>query len=521
MFSDPVSFNGGTRVEVIAVLANCGTDTDKARRALVTWIRRKQDKGRTTEHILIKLRDIESKFIKDTTLHSAFRDARAETFLPRAPDLPLPSFIRRKSTASTMQCPESVLSITMPNRTARGSISSSSVELPANVTQRTSPITPLHHSRDFSQSEFLPGKPNTSQRISLPQGGLHIPQSRSLRIQIPRNQSLQPGPSSPVTSSPEDSELHSRYRSMSHAVPQSNGLLTPVSASPSEFSLPPSSFREQTWDPRRHLSRGFVSPLPSPRTQVSRSRSQRSMPNSPPTSSSDEGEFHHRRSRPISQPVRPMSPSSRRVTPPRASPPDVPLPPIPSDDQDVDSDSNIAKSLHIEVPPMPVRSPALYSSSPIRPLPIQPIPSPILDDESEHTDTIGGDSLRENWLESNPDLPSDIVVRQDSPVYMFHDDHASPTGIGPPPPYVDQSGTYFPPDMPTIGDALDKAVNACGGSSEVRLVVSRCIEFHRGYEPPYWQTRLQACGLDAEAAKHLVDEMCKEVDWAASLRRSP
>ena len=215
-----------------------------------------------------------------------------------------------------------------------------------------------------------------------------------------------------------------------------------------------------------------------------------------------------------------MSPGGHRAAPPRAGPPDVPLPPIPSDDQDMSSDNEISKSLQIKPPPTPVRSLTLCSSTPIRPLPIQPIPSPVPDDESEPTDTIDGDSLRQNWLESSGDLPSDIVVRQDSPVYMFHNDHTGPTGTGPPPPYIDQIGTYFAPDMPEIGDALDRAVNACGGSSEVRLAVFKCIEFHRGYEPPYWQTRLQACGLDAEAAKHLVDQMCEQVDWAASLRRS-
>jgi hypothetical protein len=91
-----IGFNGSTRVEVIAILANCGRDTDKVRRALVTWIQHKQYKGRTTEHILAKLRSIESKFIMDTTLHSAFRDARAETCLP-SPDLPPPSVVKRKS----------------------------------------------------------------------------------------------------------------------------------------------------------------------------------------------------------------------------------------------------------------------------------------------------------------------------------------------------------------------------------------------------------------------------------------
>ncbi|KAN0101227.1 hypothetical protein V8E55_001211 [Tylopilus felleus] len=503
MFSDPVSFNGGTRVEVIAVLANCGRDTDRARRALVTWIQHKQDKGRTTEHILIKLRDIESKFIKDATLHSAFRDARAETYLPRAPDLPLPAYLRRKSIG---QNPEAVPSVIIPDSTGRSSISSSLDELPANSLQTSPSICPSRLSRASSQvSEIVPGKINSSQRLSLPQGVSRVAQSRSPRIQIPRDRSTQPAPNSPITSSPEESELHFRYRSMSHPVgpsSQPTGLITPVSASPPEFS----SFRDQNFESRRHLSYGLVSPPPSVRVQIPRSRSQRSFPHSPPTSSSDESDFHPRRYRPMSQPIRPMSPARHRlgVTPPRTCPPDLPLPPIPSDDQGVDSDSVYSmKSMLIEQPPTPLRSPAFFSCTPIRPLPIQPIPSPVPgSDESEPTDTIGADSLRQNWRQSSGDLPVDIVVRQDSPVYMFHDEHVSLI------------------DMPMIGESLDSVVDECGGPREVRVVVSKCIEFERGYEPPYWQSRLQACGLDLEAARHLVDEMCRQVDWGTSFRRS-
>ncbi|KAG1727555.1 uncharacterized protein EDB91DRAFT_889924 [Suillus paluster] len=89
-------FNGDSQMEVITVLANCGTDIARARQALTRYIARKQEKGRSTEHILTKLRQLESKFINDTTLHAAFRDARANTCLPRSPDLPLPDFVLRK-----------------------------------------------------------------------------------------------------------------------------------------------------------------------------------------------------------------------------------------------------------------------------------------------------------------------------------------------------------------------------------------------------------------------------------------
>ena len=388
-----------------------------------------------------------------------------------------------------------------------------------NLTQQTRPqIYPSRLSRDSSQmSETFTWKSNTSQRTSLPQGVPRIPQSSSPRVQIPRDRSLQPPLSSPITSSPEESELHFRYRYMSRSVEQSNDLVTPVSASPPEFPLSPITSRDQNLAPRRRLSHNLVSPP----IQLSRSRSQRSIPKSLSTPSSDESEFHPRRFRAMSQPTGPASPGLYRATQPRTSPPHIPLPSIPSDDQGVDSDSGKSKkSLPAELPPTPVRSLTLNPSTPLRPLPIQPIPSPVPDsDESEPANSISGYSLRQNWQESNGDLPLDIVVRQDSPIYVFRDDHANPTGIHPPSPSVDRFDTYSPSDMPTVGDSLDRVVNECGGSPEVRLVVSKCIEFHRGYEPPYWQTRLQACGLDAETARHLVDEMCKQVDWAASFGR--
>ncbi|KAG6373249.1 hypothetical protein JVT61DRAFT_6875 [Boletus reticuloceps] len=511
-----VSFNGATRVEVISVLANCGRDTDKARRALVTWIRHKQDKGRGTEHILVKLRDVESKFIKDTSLHCAFRDARAETCLPRAPDLPLPASVKRRSDERT---PESMPT---PKSTGRASISSSLNELPATSTT-SPPVSPLHFSRDSSQmSEALPGNSNTSGRTSYPQSISRVSQPRSPRIQIPRDRSLRPDPSSPTTSSPEEPDHHfNRYSHMSQPLGSSSGLLTPVSASHLEYPMSQIS-RDQNLDSRRRLSYSLVSLPPSARITIPRSRSQRSVPHSPPNYSSDESDSHLRRYRPMSHPISMshsighMSPGRCRLTPPKTSPPDVPLPPIPDSESDKSK-----KSLPAGHPPTPMQSSMLHSYTPMRPLPIQPIPSPVPgSDESESHDAIGEDTLRQNWQGSDGDLPSDIVVRQDSPVYGFRDDHAPPTGISPPPPYVDQFDTHAPPDMPPIGVSLEKAVDKCGGTPEVRLVVSKCVEFHRGYEPPYWQSRLQACGLDAEAAKCLVDEMSKQVDWAMSFRRS-
>lgn len=453
-----------------------------------------------------------SKFIKDKSLHSAFRDARAETFLPRAPDLPLPSFIKRRS--------EGGMSEASPNSAGPSWVSSPFVEPCVDSTQQTSPpVSPLRLSRDSHVLEIRPENPNTSRRISLPRGVPYVPQSLSPRIEIPRHWSLQPAPRSPITSSLEDSGLHLRYHHPIGSSSQSFSHASPPSTSPPKLPSSPISSRDRNSD--RGLSHGRVPPIPLPPIEIPCSWPQRSFPNSPRTSSSDESDFHPRYHHMV-QKRGSMSPGRRRATPPRTSPPDVPLPPIPSDEQDSDSNSGMPKqSLPPKQPPTPVQCTFLHPSTPSRPLPIQPIPSPVPgSDESGNTDAIGGNSLRQHWQGSTGELLLDDVVRQDSPVYVLRDDHASQTGIGAPPPYVDQFDTYSAPDMPTIGEELDRAVSVCGGSPEVRLEVSRCIGFHRGYEPPYWQTRLQASGLNAEAAKYLVDEMSNHVDWAASFGRA-
>ncbi|OJA19064.1 hypothetical protein AZE42_09043 [Rhizopogon vesiculosus] len=132
-------FNGDSQIEVVTVIANCGADIAKARQALTTYIERKQEKGRSTDHILKKLRRLELKFISDNTLHSAFRDARAHTCLPRSPDLPLPDFVQRDiDMAKKRNSAPSNINITIPSPAGPSSglpTSKSCVQLPSSPVQ--------------------------------------------------------------------------------------------------------------------------------------------------------------------------------------------------------------------------------------------------------------------------------------------------------------------------------------------------------------------------------------------------
>ncbi|EIW85916.1 hypothetical protein CONPUDRAFT_160837 [Coniophora puteana RWD-64-598 SS2] len=94
-------FKGDTKMEVVSILANCGTNVSKARMVLITYIQAKQRKGRSTAHIEEKLGQLESSFSRDVSLHAAFRDARAKTDMPRSHVIPLPPEIeKRRSIAS-------------------------------------------------------------------------------------------------------------------------------------------------------------------------------------------------------------------------------------------------------------------------------------------------------------------------------------------------------------------------------------------------------------------------------------
>lgn len=212
-----LSFTGDTHFEVITVLANCGTDTVRAREALVTWIQRKQDKGRTTDHILTKLRQLEQKFIKDISLHDAFRQARAVTCLPRSPDIPLPDFITKRQSYSSIQTPDSPMDITHAE-------SSRSSPLLSPHT----PVSPSYFEHRLDSYAEEPEYPYTSYDPPSPGGSRSLFYSNSYTPHSPTVYT--PHPSVATYSTPYNSRprtlsppsptiLPRRYRSVSNPVP--------------------------------------------------------------------------------------------------------------------------------------------------------------------------------------------------------------------------------------------------------------------------------------------------------------
>ncbi|KAF8841364.1 hypothetical protein BDN67DRAFT_1010683 [Paxillus ammoniavirescens] len=166
MVGDPVSFTGDTRYEVITVLANCGSDIDRAKEALVVWISRKQSKGRSTEHILNKLDDIEAKFVKDTSLHCAFREARAVTLLPRSPCIPLPDFIVKRNSRSEPWPPAPIdVTSTVDSPGAGSSTSSPGGSPPIPILSTSSSTSSPVHSplRSARNIDSISAGPSTAQ----------------------------------------------------------------------------------------------------------------------------------------------------------------------------------------------------------------------------------------------------------------------------------------------------------------------------------------------------------------------
>jgi hypothetical protein len=76
-----------------------------------------------------------TQFINDTSLHTAFRDARALTCLPRSLDLPLPDFVLRRETAAAR----------------RDSLSTQSLSAPRDITIPASPSPSLPTSQSCIQ----------------------------------------------------------------------------------------------------------------------------------------------------------------------------------------------------------------------------------------------------------------------------------------------------------------------------------------------------------------------------------
>lgn len=86
----PIGFSGDTMMEVFAVLANSGTDVQKVQDAVILYIARKKQKGRSEQQIQDKLLQLEDKFKHVEVWHSAFRNARALYQLPKSKYIPLP-----------------------------------------------------------------------------------------------------------------------------------------------------------------------------------------------------------------------------------------------------------------------------------------------------------------------------------------------------------------------------------------------------------------------------------------------
>ncbi|KAG1849205.1 hypothetical protein F4604DRAFT_1687483 [Suillus subluteus] len=89
-------FKGDTMMEVFAVLANSGNNDKKVRDAVILYIARKKQKGRSEQQIQDKLLQLEEKFKHIEMWHSAFRDARALYQLPKSKHIPPPKSVIHK-----------------------------------------------------------------------------------------------------------------------------------------------------------------------------------------------------------------------------------------------------------------------------------------------------------------------------------------------------------------------------------------------------------------------------------------
>lgn len=127
-------------MEVFAVLANSGTDVQKVQDAVILYIARKKQKGRSEQQIQDKLLQLEDKFKHVEVWHSAFRNARALYQLPKSKYIPLPKSgshnhepLRpidiRLSVSSPLNSPAS-LHYSLPTSSSQGGPPPASQDLP-------------------------------------------------------------------------------------------------------------------------------------------------------------------------------------------------------------------------------------------------------------------------------------------------------------------------------------------------------------------------------------------------------
>ncbi|KAH7912660.1 hypothetical protein BJ138DRAFT_1147775 [Hygrophoropsis aurantiaca] len=208
------SFAGDTKIEVVTVLANCGSDIARAREALVTYIQKKQEKGRSTEHILKKLNDIEITYVRDRSLHAAFRDARAMTYLPKSSLLPLPEHLRQRSLTDITTRHHEDLNLTHSQRPSmRTSIDSTPSSVYTTLPE-PSPVSP-----------DLRGVERRSHEI---QGGFS------------KNDLMKPRPAHISVGSPIERSRRASLRSQLPPI-RSSPPTTPLPATPYEYRDPPLS----------------------------------------------------------------------------------------------------------------------------------------------------------------------------------------------------------------------------------------------------------------------------------------
>ena len=162
---------------------------------------------------------VKSQFIRDISLHDAFRQARALTFLPRSPDLPLPDFLKG-------QRPE-VPVIDVRSSESEGSSPTSSV-------RSLFPLTPTTQTQ-YSPTYFelkLDSHPEEAELSSLPyhlpspdgsrnshSSSSYTPYSPSLNSPYPSVAARGYGQKQVVLSPPSPTIPLRRYRSVSNPVP--------------------------------------------------------------------------------------------------------------------------------------------------------------------------------------------------------------------------------------------------------------------------------------------------------------
>ncbi|KAH7919099.1 hypothetical protein BV22DRAFT_879267 [Leucogyrophana mollusca] len=253
-------FTGSTKIEVVTVLANCGTDVSRAKEALVAYIQRKQEKGRSTEHILKKLHDLEVDYVRDWSLHPAFRDARALTYLPKSTLLPLPAHLRQPGAPemTAQPCNISSSSTDHPSSyTPRSDSSSSPVDY--HISPISPPSSPGHRDRNHSPSS--PVASSSHIRTSYASPTMQQPYERRGDPSDSRKEKNRPAPI--IVGSPSSAERSKRASLRSQVPPRrSSPPTTPLPALPQEHQVSSMPYKRSTYPSLDTRPRG--PPLCSP-----------------------------------------------------------------------------------------------------------------------------------------------------------------------------------------------------------------------------------------------------------------